>query len=128
MRVRVGYQQMSGADLANPAGQETDILLVLDTLAVTTPVERLGYQHLVVTGTLVAPPGSEVALAGRVTTLGGQVVYTTARPRVITGGTAVTGLLRVPGRAGPAHHHRPLHLRGRRHARDPEAEARAESS
>src|SRR3954447_3143506 len=32
VRVRVGFQQLSGADLANPAGQETDILLVLDTL------------------------------------------------------------------------------------------------
>jgi hypothetical protein len=85
VRVRVGFQQLSGADLANPAGQETDILLVLDTLAVTTPIERLGYQHLVVTGTLVAPPGSEAALTGRVTTLGGQVVYTSARPRAMTG-------------------------------------------
>jgi hypothetical protein len=85
VRVRTGFQQLSGADLANPAGQETDILVVLDTLVVTSPVERLGYQHLVVTGTLVAPPGSEPALSGRVTTLGGQVVYTAARPRVLTG-------------------------------------------
>jgi hypothetical protein len=85
VRVRTGFQRMSGADLANPAGQETDILLVLDTLAVTSPVERLGYQHVVVTGTLVAPPGSEAALSGRVTTLGGQVVYSDAKPRVMSG-------------------------------------------
>jgi hypothetical protein len=85
VRVRVGFQQMSGADLANPAGEETDILLVLDTLAVTSPVERLGYQHVVVAGTLVAPPGSEAALTGRVTALGGQVVYTAAKPRAYTG-------------------------------------------
>jgi hypothetical protein len=39
----------------------------------------------VVVGTLVAPPGSEAALTGRVTTLGGQVVYSTAKPRAFTG-------------------------------------------
>jgi hypothetical protein len=85
VRIRSGYQQVSGEELANPAGQPTDILLVMGTLAVTSPIERLGYQHLVVTGTLVAPPGSEAALTGRVTALGGQVVYTTARPRELTG-------------------------------------------
>jgi hypothetical protein len=85
VRVRTGFQQMSGADLANPAGQESDILLVLDTLAVTSQVDRLGYQHLVVVGTLIAPPGSEAALTGRVTTIGGQIVYSAARPRVFTG-------------------------------------------
>ena len=85
VRVRAGLQQLSGADLANPAGQETDILLVLGTLSVTSPVERLGYRHVVVVGTLVAPPASEAALTGRVTTLGGQVVYSTAKPRAFTG-------------------------------------------
>jgi hypothetical protein len=85
VRVRTGFQRMSGADLANPAGQETDILLVLDTLSVSGPVERLGYQHIVVTGTMVAPPDSEAAFSGRVTTLGGEIVYTSARPRVLSG-------------------------------------------
>jgi hypothetical protein len=85
VRVRVGFQQLSGADLANPAGQESDILLALGSLAITSPVERLGYQHLVVEGTLIAPPGSEVALTGRVTMLGGQIVYSAAKPRVFTG-------------------------------------------
>jgi hypothetical protein len=85
VRVRTGFQRMSGADLANPAGQETDILIVLDTLSVSGPVERLGYQHIVVTGMLVAPPGSEAAFSGRVTTLGGEVVFTSARPRVLKG-------------------------------------------
>jgi hypothetical protein len=76
---------LSGADLANPAGQESDILLVLDTLAVTSQVDRLGYQHLVVVGSLIAPPGSEAALTGRITTIGGQIIYSDARPRVFNG-------------------------------------------
>jgi hypothetical protein len=85
VRVRTGFQQLSGADLGNPAGQETDILLVVDTLAVTSQVDRLGYQHVVVAGALIAPPGSEAALTGRVTTIGGQVIYSNARPRAFNG-------------------------------------------
>jgi hypothetical protein len=85
VRLVSGSQQVRGDELANPAGQPTDILLVLGTLAVTSPIERLGYQHLVVTGTVVAPPGSEAALTGRVASLGGQVVYSAARPRELTG-------------------------------------------
>jgi hypothetical protein len=85
VRVRTGFQQLSGADLANPAGQESDILLVLDTLAVTSQVDRLGYQHLVVVGSMIAPPGSEPALSGRVTMVGGQIVYSDARPRIFNG-------------------------------------------
>jgi hypothetical protein len=85
VRVRVGSQEVSGRDLANPSGQETDILLVVGTLAVTSPIERFGYQHLVTVGTLVVPPGSEDVLAGRVTTLAGRVIYSLARLRQFTG-------------------------------------------
>lgn len=85
VRVRTGFQQLSGAELANPAGQASDILLVLDTLAVTSQVDRLGYQHVVVVGALIAPPGSEAALTGRVTTIGGQIIYSEAQPRVFNG-------------------------------------------
>ena len=76
---------MTGYDLANPAGQETDILLVIGTLAVTGTVERFGYQHLVTVGTAVLPPGSETILAGRVTPLKGRIIYSAARPREFTG-------------------------------------------
>lgn len=85
VRVRVGSQEMSGRDLGNPSGQETDILLVVGTLAVTGPIERFGYHHLVAVGTLVLPPGSEEVMAGRVTTLGGRVIYSVARLREFTG-------------------------------------------
>jgi hypothetical protein len=85
VRVRIGAQEIDGRSLANPSGAETDILLVAGTLAVRGAVERLGYQHVVVTGLMVAPSGSEDALAGRVTTLGGRIVYSAARLREFTG-------------------------------------------
>jgi hypothetical protein len=85
VRVRTGSQEISGRDLANPSGQETDILLVVGTLAVTSQIEKLGYQQLVTVGTLVVPPGSDDVLAGRVTTIGGRIVYSQARLREFTG-------------------------------------------
>jgi hypothetical protein len=85
VRVRVGAREVSGQDLANPTGQESDILLVIGTMAIVGPIERFGYQHLVAIGMLVAPPGSETILAGRVTSLGGRVVYSAARLREYTG-------------------------------------------
>jgi hypothetical protein len=85
VRVRVGSQEMSGRDLANPAGQESDILLVVGTLAVTGGIERLGYQQVVTVGSLVVPPGSEEILAGRVTSLHGRIIYSSARLRQFTG-------------------------------------------
>ena len=85
VRVRVGAQELTGRDLANPSGQESDILLVVGTLAVSGQVERLGYQQVVVVGTTVLPPGCEDVLAGRVISVGGRVVYSTAPLRQFTG-------------------------------------------
>lgn len=91
VRVLSGAQRLSGPALANPAGQETDILLVAGPLIVTSPIERLGYQHLVVTGTLLVPPGNEDALIGRVTTFGGGVITYTAPPRIFNGNNEFSG-------------------------------------
>lgn len=85
VRVQVGSQRMTGKSLANPAGQPSDILLVIGSLIVTSPVEQLGYQHLALIGTVLAPTGSEDALEGRVTSIGGGIIYYTAPPRVFDG-------------------------------------------
>jgi hypothetical protein len=85
VRVQIGSQHISGRSLANPAGKETDILLVIGDLVVTSPVEKLGYQHIVAIGPVLAPLGSEEALEGRIVSIGEGVVYYTAPPRVFTG-------------------------------------------
>ncbi len=91
VRVLPGAQRLSGPALGNPSGQETDILLVAGPLIVTSPIERLGYHHLVVTGTLLVPPGSDDALLGRVTTFGGGIVTYTAPPRIFSGNNEFSG-------------------------------------
>lgn len=85
IRVRVNPKEISGRDLANPSGQESDILLLIGTTAVTGTVERVGYQHLVAVGMLVVPPGSEDVLAGRVVNLGGRIISSSATIREYTG-------------------------------------------
>jgi len=77
--------QMRGAELANPAGQPTDILVNIGSLVITSPIEKLGYAHVVTIGQLIAPTASESLLIGRVTTLGSGVGYYTAPPRIFDG-------------------------------------------
>jgi hypothetical protein len=91
VRVLTGTQRLTGQALANPTGQETDILLVVGPLIVTSPIERLGYQHLVVTDTLLVPPGSEDPLVGRVTTMGGGTITYSAPPRIFSGNNQFAG-------------------------------------
>jgi hypothetical protein len=91
VRVLSGAQRLSGSALANASGQETDILLVAGPLIVTSPIERLGYQHLVVLGTFLVPPGSDDALLGRVTAIGGGIITYTAPPKIFSGNNEFSG-------------------------------------
>jgi hypothetical protein len=85
VRVLTGMTRLSGADLANPTGQATDILISVGQLVVSGPVDTLGYQHVVALGHVLIPREAEPVFAGRVTTLGGEVVAYTAPPRVFDG-------------------------------------------
>jgi hypothetical protein len=82
VKVLTGSTRLSGADMANPAGTPEDLLVVIGSLLVTSPIERLGYQQIVAIGAVTAPLASEAALVGRVNTLGSSVVYYSAQPRV----------------------------------------------
>jgi len=75
--VHTGKLKMTGEALANPGGnaEDIDILVLTGKLLITTPVEKVGYKELIVTGKVLAPRGSETALATGLTRLTGQVVY-----------------------------------------------------
>jgi hypothetical protein len=57
-RVLVGSVQLSGEALANPQGEGLHILVVVGGLVVTSPVEKVGYDQVVVVGHVLAPEGS----------------------------------------------------------------------
>jgi hypothetical protein len=83
VKVLTGQMKLAGEAFAEPG--ETDVLVVAGQLIITTPVERIGYRRLIVSGQVLAPEGSEVALAAGITRLSGQVVYYCGTPRLLMG-------------------------------------------
>jgi hypothetical protein len=80
----MGVVKLPGEALA-ASGHEDEVLLVVGPLVITTPVERVAYRRLVVVGVLVAPKGSEAALAS-VALTGVSTFYSLgAAPRTVIG-------------------------------------------
>lgn len=74
VQMHTGVVTMDGDGLANLGGDKT-VLVVTGALVVTSPVKRIGYHDIVVTGTVVAPRGSETALAAGLSRVTGSVAY-----------------------------------------------------
>ena len=75
VKVLTGQVTMDGDALANAAGQESDVLVVIGQLLVTGPVSRVGYRRLMVVGEIVAPIGSEGAIGAAIGQLVGATIY-----------------------------------------------------
>ncbi len=81
---KIGVVQLTGEALA-AEGHEEETLVIVGPLIITTPVERVAYRRLVVVGVLVAPGGSEVALAS-VALTGVSTYYPPgSAPRIVIG-------------------------------------------
>jgi hypothetical protein len=76
---------MGGEALANFTGQPTDILLLTGTVVLTSPVESIGYQHVVVMGDVLVARAAQPALLGRVLAQGGQIIAYDATPQIFRG-------------------------------------------
>jgi len=73
--VLMGSVQMTGEALENPTGGDSNILVVMGSLVITTPVQKVGYDQMVVMGLVLAPKGSETALGAGITNLQGSAFY-----------------------------------------------------
>lgn len=73
-RVHTGSLVMGGDALAEPGGDDV-VLVVTGTLVLSSPVERVGYRQVIVTGLVLAPHGSEAALGAGLTRVTGSVDY-----------------------------------------------------
>lgn len=69
-RVHTGSLVMTGSSFADEAAKD-DVLVVTGSLIVTEPVQKVALAGLIVTGSVLAPEGSE-ALAGALTRLTGS--------------------------------------------------------
>ena len=65
IKVLVGQVKLSGAMLANPAGEPDDILIATGQVVVTGSVSTVGYRQVVVAGQLIAPAASRDLLEPR---------------------------------------------------------------
>lgn len=74
VRIHTGSLMIGGGGLADPGG-DNEVLVVTGALIVTSPVTRVGFRAVVVTGLVLAPRGSESALGAGLTRVTGSVDY-----------------------------------------------------
>jgi hypothetical protein len=82
-KVFSGQVKLSGAMLANPAGQADDVLIAAGQVIVTGPVTTVGYGQVIVAGQLIAPEASRDLLEPRMQVTGQSVWYRAGEPRII---------------------------------------------
>jgi hypothetical protein len=73
-RLHTGVVTMPGSALAAP-GAENDFLVMTGVMVLTSPIQEVTYRGIVATGVLLAPRGSEAALAARLTAATGTTGY-----------------------------------------------------
>jgi hypothetical protein len=78
-----GQVKLSGAVLANPAGQPEDILIAAGQVVVTGPVTTVGYAKAIIAGQIVAPEAGRDLLEPRIQATGQVAWYRAAEPRIL---------------------------------------------
>ncbi|HSR26667.1 MAG TPA: hypothetical protein VLW53_24170, partial [Candidatus Eisenbacteria bacterium] len=74
VKIHTGVVTMAGGALSGP-GLEKDVRVMTGVLVLTSPVARVDYLSTVTTGVVLAPRGSEAALAAGLTRVTGTVGY-----------------------------------------------------
>jgi len=82
-KVLSGQVKLSGAMLANPAGEPGDILIAAGQVIVTGPVTEVGFAQVIVAGQLIAPEASRDLLEPRIQITGQSAWYRSGDPRII---------------------------------------------
>jgi len=82
-KVLSGQVKLSGAMLANPAGEAGDVLIAAGQVIVTGPVTTVGYSQVIIAGQLIAPEASRELLEPRLQITGQAAWYSGDTPRII---------------------------------------------
>jgi hypothetical protein len=105
VRVHTGAVVLGGDALADPSLEDL-VLVVTGTLALSSPVERIAYRRVIVTGTVLAPYGSEAALGAGLSRVTGSVHYYDhvegQRFRALSGQTELSGEMLANTGGNPA--------------------------
>jgi len=89
IKVLSGQVRLSGAMLANPAGQADDMLIAAGQVVVTGNVTTVGYRYVIVAGQLAAPEASRDAIEPRIQVQGQAGWYRGDDPRIFHDDTSL---------------------------------------
>jgi hypothetical protein len=82
VKVQTGQVKLSGAMLANPAGQADDVLIAAGQVVITGEVTTVGYRQALIAGQLIAPETSRDVIEPRLQVQGQVGWYRGDDPRV----------------------------------------------
>jgi hypothetical protein len=82
IKVLSGQVRLSGALLANPAGEADDMLIAAGQVVITGEVTTVGYRQVVIAGQLAAPAASRDVIEPRARVQGQAAWYAGRDPRV----------------------------------------------
>ena len=89
IKVLSGQVRLSGAMLANPAGQADDMLIAAGKVVITGEVATVGYRQVIIAGQLAAPAASRDVVEPRVQVQGQAAWYRGDDPRVFYDDTSL---------------------------------------
>jgi hypothetical protein len=89
IKVLSGQVRLSGAMLANPAGQPDDMLIAAGQVVITGEVATVGYRQVIIAGQLAAPAASRDVVEPRVQVQGQAAWYRGDDPRVFYDDTSL---------------------------------------
>jgi len=75
VKVLTGQVSLGGEFFANTNGAPEDVVVIAGQAVITSPVEKIGYQDVVLAGQLILPKGSDAVLGSALSRMVGQVVY-----------------------------------------------------
>jgi hypothetical protein len=89
IKVLSGQVRLSGAMLANPAGQPHDMLIAAGQVVITGEVATVGYQQVIIAGQMAAPAASRDVIEPRAQVQGQATWYRGDDPRVFYDDTSL---------------------------------------
>jgi len=89
IKVLSGQVSLSGAILANPAGQADDMLIAAGQVVIAGEVTTVGYRQVIIAGQMAAPAASRDVIEPRTVVHGQALWYRGEDPRVFSGDTSL---------------------------------------
>lgn len=85
VKLMTGDLKLSGEFLENNNGNSDETLVVIGSLMITSPFQKIGYKSLILTGEIFAPKECEYILTSSISQLYGELFFYAHEPRIFSG-------------------------------------------